>query len=234
MQTKTGSPSGTPALAESRTSARVYQGLRLLAVVMFLFLFLPGLDPARISGLINRNLSLFTAGISHSQLVNGFSKAFRKGWIEESTLTALQIGSLTCVLGILAQAGGMCASLGSHKLKRIGTGVTLGGAVASLAGLGCIYACHNAFVHAEKADKLEPVLPVGFAVLAVLVAASAVLSVILLATGKRLPRRKPVRSNRSISSSSCACPSCCWRSCSATCRCTAGATPSSITRPVMC
>lgn len=190
MQTKTGSPSGTPALAESRTSARVYQVLRLLAVVMFLFLFLPGLDPARISGLINRNLSLFTAGISHSQLVNGFSKAFRKGWIEESTLTALQIGSLTCVLGILAQAGGMCASLGSHKLKRIGTGVTLGGAVASLAGLGCIYACHNAFVHAEKADKLEPVLPVGFAVLAVLVAASAVLSVILLATGKKAAKEE--------------------------------------------
>ena len=185
MQTKTGSPSGTPALAESRTSARVYQVLRLLAVVMFLFLFLPGLNPARISGLINRNLSLFTAGISHSQLVNGFSKAFRKGWIEESTLTALQIGSLICVLGILAQAGGMCASLGSHKLKRIGTGVTLGGAVASLAGLGCTYACHNAFVHAEKADKLEPVLPVGFVVLAVLIAASAVLSVLLLATGKK-------------------------------------------------
>ena len=46
MQTKTGSPSGTPALAESRTSARVYQVLRLVAVVMFLFLFLPGLNPA--------------------------------------------------------------------------------------------------------------------------------------------------------------------------------------------
>ena len=188
MQTKTGSPSGTPALAEIRTNARVYQVLRLVAVAMFLFLFLPGLNPARISGLINRNLSLFTAGISHSQLVNGFSKAFRKGWIEESTLTALQIGSLACVLGILAQAGGMCASLGSHKLKRIGTGVTLGGAVVSMAGLGCIFACYSAFAHAEKANKLQPVMPVGFAVLAVLIAVSVVLSVILLATGKKAAR----------------------------------------------
>ncbi len=185
MRTKTGSQNGTPALVERQASARVYQILRIVAVIMFLFLFLPGLNPARISDLINRNISLFTAGVSHSQLVNGFGKAFRKGWIEESTLTALQLGSLVCGLGVLAQAGGMCATLGNHKLKRIGTGVTLAGSLVSAAGLGCIFACHSAFVNAEKADKLEPLMPVGFTVLAVLIGITAALSIVQLATSSR-------------------------------------------------
>lgn len=190
MRTKTGSLSGTPALAQRQPLDRVYPILRIIAVVMFLFLFLPGLNPARISGLINRNLSLFTAGVSHSQLISGFGKAFRKGWVEQGTMVALQLGSLCCGLGILAQAGGMCATLGSYKLKRIGTGVSLAGGAASVAGVGCIFACYNAFAGSAKADKLEASLPVGFFVLGVLAAVSTVLCLLTLATGRKASKEE--------------------------------------------
>ena len=42
----------------------LYYVIRAAVLLSVVFLFIPSLNPARISGMINKNLSLFTSGIS--------------------------------------------------------------------------------------------------------------------------------------------------------------------------
>ena len=177
-----------------RASAQgVYRLLRVLAVAAVLFLFIPSLNPASITGLMNKNLSLFTSGISYGQLTSGFSKALRKNWVEESTMIALNISALVTGLGILAQCGGMCCTLGSHRLQRIGTGIGLGGAAASAAGLLGIFGCYRALLASPKPDKVEAHLPAVWFVLLALSAIALLGSLFLMLTGEKSHRGEEIK-----------------------------------------
>ena len=70
----------------SGVTGKLYIVLRIAVLFAVLFMFIPGINPARISGMIGRNLSLFTSGISYSSLASEFGRAFRKGWVMKSTL----------------------------------------------------------------------------------------------------------------------------------------------------
>lgn len=177
--------SGGKTLADGRTAETMYRVMRVAVVLLVFFLFIPALNPARVSQLINRNLSLFTSGISYSQLTNGFSKAFKKGWVEQGTMQGLRLASAACCLGLIAQCGGMCAALGNHRCKRIGTGVTLAGGVAALAGLGGVFSSYQTLCASSNADKVAAALPGSYTVMLVLVALVTVLSAFLMITGKR-------------------------------------------------
>ena len=63
----------------------LYYVIRAAVLLSVVFLFIPSLNPARISGMINKNLSLFTSGISYSTLTNGFGRAFKKGWVSQES-----------------------------------------------------------------------------------------------------------------------------------------------------
>ena len=63
--------------AKEQTSDKLYYVLRIAILLSFVFLFIPALNPTRISGLINKNLSLFTSGISYSKLTADFGRAFK-------------------------------------------------------------------------------------------------------------------------------------------------------------
>ena len=52
----------------------LYYLIRAAVLLSVVFLFIPSLNPARISEMINKNLSLFTSGISYSTLTNGFGR----------------------------------------------------------------------------------------------------------------------------------------------------------------
>ena len=43
---------------------KLYYPIRVAILLSVVFLFIPNLNPARISGMINKNMSLFSAGIS--------------------------------------------------------------------------------------------------------------------------------------------------------------------------
>ena len=66
---------------ESKTSKEklvdiTYYLTRIAILVSVLFLFVPALNPVRISGLINKNMSLFTSGISYQSLIADFGRPF--------------------------------------------------------------------------------------------------------------------------------------------------------------
>ena len=67
--------------AKEKISEGLYLFIRIAILVSVIFLFIPTLNPSRISGLINKNLSLFTAGVSYSNLTADFGRAFRKEWV---------------------------------------------------------------------------------------------------------------------------------------------------------
>lgn len=81
---------------------KLYYPIRISILLSVVFLFIPNLNPARISGMINKNMSLFSAGISYSSLTAEFGRAFRKGWVEESSMQLLFVSSMAMCLGIVA------------------------------------------------------------------------------------------------------------------------------------
>ena len=182
--TKTLAPDRGAASA-SGTAELVYKLLRVLAIVSIIFLLIPTLNPARISGLINQNTSLFTSGVSYSQLTNGFSKAFRKNWVSEGTMIAVMVSSLVTFLGIAVNCGGMACTLGSHRLQRIGTGLSLGSGVLMLGGLAGLYGCYNTLRGTSKPDKILPQLPTAWYIMAVMALITAVGSLLVLLTGEK-------------------------------------------------
>lgn len=182
--TKTLAP-GQGAASTSGTAELVYKLLRVLAIVSIVFLFIPTLNPARVSGLINQNTSLFTSGVSYSQLTNGFSKAFRKNWVSEGTMISIMISSLVTFLGIAVDCGGMACTLGSHRLQRIGTGLALGGGVLMVGGLAGLYSCYNVLCGTTKPDKILPQLPVAWFIMAAIALITAAGSLLVLLTGEK-------------------------------------------------
>ena len=100
-------------------------------------LFFPAFNPARLSGMINKNLSLFSCGISYNSIVGNFGRAFRQGWILEETFKTLNLLSAVIILAIVIAAAGGCMSLGNRKLKKLGCIFSLAaGVVELLAMLG--------------------------------------------------------------------------------------------------
>ncbi len=156
-------------------SDKLYYPLRIAILLSVLFLFIPALNPARVSGAMNRNMSLFTSGISYSSLIDGFGRAFKKGWVMESSFRLLHGASLVLCLGIIANALSGCMTLGNIKMKKLSNLIMTVSCVVQAAGLVGIYVAYTQIARTEKPNKIEPVFPNGFW----LVVAAAVITLVL-------------------------------------------------------
>lgn len=159
--------------------------IRILVILLALSLFVPALNPARISGLINDNLSLFTSGLVYSTAFSGFKRALMRGWVEQGTLTLLFLSALLSCLGYFACSAGGAISLGQLKLKRLSARLTALGSFISLIGFGGIFIAYNQLLESTNLKKVDPVLPMGIIILACLSVACLILS---LAAIYLLPR----------------------------------------------
>ncbi len=165
-------------------SDKLYYLFRIAILVSVVFLFIPALNPVRISGMINKNLSLFTAGISYSSLTAEFGRAIKKEWVMESSLRLLYSSALAVCVGIAANAASGCMSLGNHQLKKLGNLVAVIGCCVELGGMIGIYVSYTQLSQTSKPDRVEPMFSSGywpaFAAFA-LVLLLAVVQIILLA-----------------------------------------------------
>lgn len=143
-------------------SDKMYCFLRIAVLFLAVFLFFPGLNPARISGGMNRNLSLFTTGISYGDLTNGFGRAISRGWVTEGTLRMVQISSAVVCLGIALCVAGACMSLGNIRMKKWGNLALAVGSLVQFLGLGGIGLAYRSLLQSSKPDKVQPVFPGGF------------------------------------------------------------------------
>ena len=121
--------------ATERVADKIYWVIRIAIVANIVMLFFPAFNPARISGLINKNLSLFSCGVSYSSIVANFGRAFRQNWVEESSFKMLSLVSLVVVFAAAVAAAGGCMSLGNRKLKKVGALVTVAAGIIECLGL---------------------------------------------------------------------------------------------------
>ncbi len=160
----------------------VYAVHRVVALIMFFLVFIPNVNPARISGLISKNLSLFTSAISYNSLVENVGRGFRKGWVDEGTFTFLFISSIITLVGILIVSGGACVNLGNTKCKRLSFLISLGGILVLGTGLAMIIVSYNKMQQSGNLEKAAPAFATGiiiFIVLAVIILITTIIEMIL-------------------------------------------------------
>lgn len=170
---------------QENISDKLYYLFRIAILVSVVFLFIPVLNPVRISGMINKNMSLFTSGVSYSSLTAEFGRAIKKEWVMESSLKILYGSALAVCIGIATNAASGCMSLGNHKLKKLGNLVAVIGCLVELAGMAGIYVAYTQLSQTSKPDRVEPMFASGFwpaFVAFALVLLLAVAQIILLAS----------------------------------------------------
>ena len=155
-----------------------YYLTRIAILVSVLFLFVPALNPVRISGLINKNMSLFTSGISYQSLIADFGRPFKKGWVDVSSMKLLYASALITCLGIAATVAGGCMSVGNVKFKKLSNLLTLIGCVVELGGMAGIYAAYGQVAQTSRPDKVEPMFSSGYWIIFSLVVFLLVVSVL--------------------------------------------------------
>lgn len=146
---------------KEKIAEKVYYVQRVVALLALAMVFFPSVNPARICGMVNKNLSLFTSGLFYSTLTGEMGRAFTKGWIDESIMVMTFIGSLIVLVGIVFACVSACMSLGNLKLKRISNPIALAGGIIGTVGVLLIRAAALNIQNTEKPDKVLPAFPVG-------------------------------------------------------------------------
>lgn len=151
---------------------------RIMTIALVVCLFVPGINPSKISGLINKNLSLFTSGLFYGQLTSKFGRSLNKGWVTEGTLQLLFIASMILLIGIVIAAVGGCMSLGERKLRKLSSYFSVGGTfLASVSFVG-IYMAYKQMLGSSNLKKIDPSLPTGFYILLIFVLCAFIFSLI--------------------------------------------------------
>lgn len=158
---------------------KLYIVLRILMVLSFVCMFVPALNPVRVSGMISKTMSLFTSGVSYTGLEDGFGRAIIKGWVEQGTITILYVSSMITCIGIVVMAISGCMSVGELKLKRLGIVFSIFGALVASGSMVGFIVAHNQFLQSKKLEKIEPMFPSGFYVIFAILILCLLLSVII-------------------------------------------------------
>ena len=156
--------------------------LRMLSAAVFLLAFIPASNPARLSGLIGKNASLFSTALKYSSIGSNFIRALDRGWITQRALTVLYCGSLLAGLSTAAAIAVFYVSLGNLKMRRLSAGIAAGASVVGLVGIWIIYAAYGAFAATGNPARLEPMLPPALFIYAAAFAVMLAVSVITLLT----------------------------------------------------
>ncbi|MDR1569536.1 MAG: ABC transporter permease subunit [Oscillospiraceae bacterium] len=159
--------------------------LRIVAVLGAAGLFIPVGNPVRLSSLISANTSLFTCAVSYAAVVEPFTRALLRGWIDAASLKFTYAAALLLALSCAGLTAGVCLSLGNLRLKRLGFTVTLASSAAGAAAALSLFALAARFRGAADVGRIEPLLPVGIWVYLGVFAATGTLAFATLRTAER-------------------------------------------------
>lgn len=164
---------------KEKNADKIYYIQRIVTLLAAALIFFPAASPSRICTMINKNLSLFTSGISYGSLTGEMGRAFDRGWLSEGIIILLFAASLIMLLGIAAASAGGCMSLGNLKCRKLGNLFSLGGSAGQILGLVLIYVSYLQIQGAGDVNRVGPMFPKGFIVYAVLAAIILVTSVVI-------------------------------------------------------
>lgn len=159
--------------------------LRVAIIALIVSTVIPAFNPARMSGLINKNAAFITMSTSRSSLFKEFTRPLKRGWVDEGTLNLLYYASLLVILCIIAIAIGWCMSLGTKRLQKLGTRIITIASILGLPFLGLLIPAYLGFSRSSNADPIEPMFSNGFVIFLGLFLVIAVLGIINLV---RIPK----------------------------------------------
>ncbi len=140
---------------------KVYYLIRVATLLSVLLMFFPAFNPARICGMISKNMSLFTSGISYSGLTAEFGRAFKKGWVHAGTLKNLYAAAIAMITGVAACGAAACMSLGNMKYKKLGNLIACIGSLVQYGGMIGIILAYTDISKTTKPEKIQPMFPTG-------------------------------------------------------------------------
>lgn len=151
---------------------------RIIALVLFILLFIPGANPARISEKISRNVSLFTSAFSYKTYIGNLENILIRGYLPYYVVRIAFAGSLFTCLGIIAIGAGSCMSVGNNKLKRIAHICLLAGSAVAFVSLFVILYAFNLISASPNVDRVSPREPGNILLYFVLLAVIFVCSLV--------------------------------------------------------
>jgi putative aldouronate transport system permease protein len=152
--------------------------LRVLSAFIVVSLFIPTLNPAKISDLVNKNLSFFTSGFVYKTAMNGFKRALTKGWVDNSTLHYMFSTSMIACVGFITSGIGGCLTLGEIRLKKLSTLMIFIGNLLGIFGLTGLIFTYKTLMHSTNLKKVAPSVSTGIRVMLPVVIACAVISLL--------------------------------------------------------
>lgn len=140
--------------------------VRVVLVVFALLMFFPGVSPTRIvltagQSKVSATSSLFTNSVSYASLTNGLTRAFEKGWLNESHFYVLFAACVLTLIGMAISAVGGCMSVGNLRMKNIGNRFLLGGSIVVLLSTAGILGSYFLIAGSANADRVTYQLPGG-------------------------------------------------------------------------
>ena len=85
-------------------------------------------------------------------------RPLKQGWVSEDAYALIFYASLIIIIAVIIVAASGCLSLGSHKMKKVGLAVTLGGGVVEAVGLAALYQAHSEIVETTLPNKVDKIL----------------------------------------------------------------------------
>ena len=139
-----------------RAANIIYYLNRLAIIFSIVMMFFPGINPAKVCGYINKNMSLLTTGTSYSRLIEECTRAFRQGWVVESSFQLLYYASMITCIGIVITVVCGCMSLGNLKMKKTGNWFAIVGSIVQIVGLVMIRNAYLQIAATSRPEKVEP------------------------------------------------------------------------------
>lgn len=148
-------------MVKSKAADKLYYVYRVASVLLMVILFLPAINPARISNRISKSISLLTSGFSYGNYIEPFGRALKKGWVMPSSLQLAHISSMVICIGIFACVAGACLSLGNRKCRFLANILSTAGCAAAVISLFGILEAYAQINTTERPEKVEPAFPTG-------------------------------------------------------------------------
>lgn len=136
--------------------------LRGAVILLAIFSVIPALNPARLSGLIDKNAALFTMAVSYKSLTSVFTRAVSRGWVDSMTILNIYLAALLGFLCIIAIGAGCCMTLGRKRLQKLGTLIIAAGSGVGILALILLLPAYFTILGTSKPASIQPVFASGF------------------------------------------------------------------------
>ena len=83
------------------------------------------------------------------------------GWLDVMHFKIMMLLTLLFIVGMVVLAVGVCMSLGNLKMRNVGNGILLGGAITQFIGMLGVFLTYKLITSTMNADKIIVTFPVG-------------------------------------------------------------------------